>query len=159
LYLQAIKRDLHQQQGDHDIDLEPLYTLCTALVKYLYNGKIEAAVVQECLEKEKELYNQRVKENSETVVNAEVHPINNGSKPMDGVAIVNDDTTARESPFVYSMHLPNDAACAYNGIFDRLSELRKMDKKKWHHRIVYRVSIILSFFLYTHKKEKDFLNV
>lgn len=37
---------------------------------------------------------------------------------------------------------PTDMA-AYNAIYKKLLEVQKVDKKRWHHRPVYRVSAIL----------------
>lgn len=38
-------------------------------------------------------------------------------------------------------HLKPDEAAAYQLIFDRLALVRKIDRRRWHHRPIFRVGI------------------
>lgn len=44
-------------------------------------------------------------------------------------------------------HLKSDEAAAYQLIFDRLAMVRKIDRRHWHHRPIFRVCIVYRFTL------------
>jgi hypothetical protein len=140
-YLQAIRRAKSKNEG-HDYVLEPIYIFCSALVKYLYAGKLDAKSVMEFLDKEKDLQKNNVDDNADQEI---IYLGNN-------VDNVNSDQ-ASPSNFLMSelnqqtQHLPMDTANAYNAIFKRITDIRATDIKGWHHRPVYRVKMYIFVFI------------
>lgn len=132
MYLQAIRRT-NSKQGKHDQDLESIYIFCSYLVKYFYQGKLEAADVQEFLARERALHHVQTKENV-----AEQEVVYLGSNI--GTNIAENSSLLLKELKLQSGHLLEESADAYNAIFLRLSEMRIADNKSWQHRTIYRVS-------------------
>ncbi|KAI7893343.1 uncharacterized protein EV154DRAFT_501727 [Mucor mucedo] len=131
-YLQAIRRT-NSKQGKHDQDLESIYIFCSYLVKYFYQGKLEAADVQEFLARERALHHVQTKDN---VAEQEVVFLENST---DAVIAENSSLLSKELK-LQSGYLSEESANAYNAIFLRLSEMRIADNKSWQHRTIYRIA-------------------
>lgn len=55
----------------------------------------------------------------------------------------NDEHSASQKPFISShsvAHLKPEEVAAYQLIFDRLAKVRKIDRRHWHHRPIFRVN-------------------
>lgn len=103
------------------------------MVKYFYQGKLEAADVQEFLARERALHNVQTKDNV-----AEQEVVFLGNSTDAGIA-ENSSLLSKELK-LQSGYLSEESANAYNAIFLRLSEMRIADNKSWQHRTIYRVS-------------------
>lgn len=133
--MQAIRRTKFKN-GRHNHVLEPIYIFCSALVKYLYAGKLDAKSVTKFLANERDL------QNSSTDQDANQEVIYLGSN-------VDHSSSDQVSPNnllltelnQQTAHLPVDTAKAYNAILLRLTDIKTEDVKGWHHRPVYRVSM------------------
>ncbi|KAI8985349.1 hypothetical protein BDB01DRAFT_787727 [Pilobolus umbonatus] len=120
-FLESIRRAIRQQQSE-DTLIESAYMLYSALVKYLYESKIEPEVVEDYIRKEKASH-----KTDHPDIHAGEHP---GDMPMH---LSYQLESASEANGVL-----NIKAKAYRLILDRLEELKRMDKKNWHHRPIYR---------------------
>lgn len=143
-YLQAIRRT-KPKNGRHEHVLEPIYNFCSALVKFLYQGKMDASTVLVFLNKEKSLQQASSLKQQE---DGDSDVVYMGSSADTMSAVPQEQRPAPSSAInrvsnelkMHSAHLPDDTANAYNSIFKRITEIRAADSKGWHHRPVYRVS-------------------
>ncbi|GAN06215.1 hypothetical protein MAM1_0115c05695 [Mucor ambiguus] len=148
-YLQAIRRT-KLKNGRHEHVLEPIYNFCSALVKFLHQGKIDATTVLEFLNKEQLLQQaSSLKQQREEKDSDVVHM---GSSVDNMVVVQTQEQQPRPAPSssatdrvlneltIFSEHLPNNTANAYNSIFKRLVEIRAADSKGLHHRVIYRMA-------------------
>ncbi|KAF7726581.1 Histone transcription regulator 3 [Apophysomyces ossiformis] len=127
-YQRAIqKAPLRSGQHGQEKILEPLYKLCSAL----------PAVVSEFLKDESE-DNQQANTSTIDVP----HPLNISSvstfsiQPYSNQIYNTTGDTMQDKERQYP-HLSAEEEKAYEIIFKKLSEIRKVDKKKWHHRPIY----------------------
>lgn len=131
-YLQAITR-AKSKKSKHEHVLEPIYVLCSALVKNLYQGKIDAKSVEQILANEKEIGNRKTESASDDDVIYVGSSTDLPNNDATNIQILKELTQ-------YSQHLPPETANAYKAIFARITEIRNADTKGLHHRPVYRVT-------------------
>ncbi|RUS19756.1 hypothetical protein BC937DRAFT_86969 [Endogone sp. FLAS-F59071] len=124
-YKEAIRKTPMRsgQQGQEKI-LEPIYKLTSSLAKFLLNDVIDSSVVSEYLSYD--TYSRTSSEEPEE------------SSAQDNVT--KDDQKSNEHR--KSVDMTDDKASAFHHIFVKLSQIRGIDKRKWHHRPVYRVGLI-----------------
>ncbi|KAK4510606.1 uncharacterized protein ATC70_005037 [Mucor velutinosus] len=151
-YLQAIRRT-KLKNGRHEHVLEPIYNFCSALVKFLYQGKIDANTVLEFLNKEQLLQQASSLKQQQQQGEKDPDVVFMGSS-ADNMAVVPPQEQQQQRPApstsatdrvlnelaIFSGYLPVDTANAYNSIFKRLVEIRAADSKGLHHRVIYRMA-------------------
>ncbi|CEP09034.1 hypothetical protein, partial, partial [Parasitella parasitica] len=135
-YLQAICRT-KPKNGRHDHVLEPVYIFYSALVKFLYRGKIDAKTALDFLFKEKSL--QEPEEKDPNVVHASNLVEGNIATAQEQRPVSATDRLLNDLKR-HSAYLPVDTANAYNAIFKRITDIRAADSKGWHHRPIYRIA-------------------
>ncbi|KAL9554649.1 hypothetical protein MBANPS3_002732 [Mucor bainieri] len=159
-YLQAIRRT-KLKNGRHEHVLEPIYNFCSALVKFLHQGKMEAAAVLDFLNKEQLVQQastlkqqQRQQDDkdpdvvymgSSTDNMAAVQDQQQQQQPRPAAASSSSSSSAVTDRVLneliqFSAYLHADRANAYNAIFKRLVQVRAADSKGLHHRVIYRMA-------------------
>ncbi|KAG1115147.1 hypothetical protein G6F42_014009 [Rhizopus arrhizus] len=160
-YLQAIRRT-KPKNGRHEHVLEPIYNFCSALVKFLYQGKMDASTVLVFLNKEKSLQQASSLKQQE---DGDSDVVYMGSSADTMSAVPQEQRPAPSSAInrvsnelkMHSAHLPDDTANAYNSIFKRITEIRAADSKGWHHRPVYRIAWMYYHVYHQTEEAKSYL--
>jgi hypothetical protein len=116
----------------------------------LYEGKIEAQDVEEFLGREKLLHQPPPSSSTAAAVapTTTTAPITAEMELDQEVVYMGTSHEEKSSALLeelqtYTTHLPSDTAHAYNAVFQRLEEIRALDKKSAHHRPIYRVGTYL----------------
>ncbi|RUS26926.1 hypothetical protein BC938DRAFT_483927, partial [Jimgerdemannia flammicorona] len=121
-YKEAIRKTpMRSGQPGQEKILEPIYKLTSCLAKFLWKGVIDPSVVSEYLAYD--TYSTVLSEEPE-----DLSALENATK---------DDEKTHEHR--KSMDMADDSASAFHHIFAKLTQIRGIDKRKWHHRPVYRV--------------------
>lgn len=125
--------------------LEPIYIFCSFLAKDLYHGRLEPKTVEQLLANEKEISTKKTDATSDD----EVIYVGSSMDMMNSYDTQSPNNQVLKELNQYTGHLPAETARAYNGIFQRITDIRTADTKGWHHRPVYRVTcyFLIVFFI------------
>ncbi|KAI9007532.1 hypothetical protein CLU79DRAFT_778404 [Phycomyces nitens] len=124
-----------RQQENVESTREPIYTLCSALAKYLYTEKIQAQDVEKYF---------------------------SGIPSLLPNNSLFDEISASSSNYFEGICaiLPQEKIMAYKIIYDRLTELRRIDKRSLHHRPIFRQAWINFYILGNIRQaKKDMLSL
>ncbi|KAI8579278.1 hypothetical protein K450DRAFT_242493 [Umbelopsis ramanniana AG] len=147
------------QHGHHEVILEPIYKLCAVLIKYLYRHQIQPNEVASYLEEsdkddgekqDSDMMDHSANHDEESVNNntAEIpnyresqnsdHHHDNDTVDGEQEHEEHEETTKTIQSSHSIAHLKSEEAAAYQLIFDRLAMVRKIDRRHWHHRPIFR---------------------
>ncbi|KAI8145939.1 hypothetical protein BJV82DRAFT_29849 [Fennellomyces sp. T-0311] len=119
--------------GNQEKILEPQYKLYSALVKYLYEGKIQPSDVSNYLDNwpsEQPPVETAYQQQQPSAIGDTGLTINS-----DGLVVPSQSMLSEVTPAQRPHGTGSDP---YDTIYSRLEEVRRSDKRKWHHRPIYR---------------------
>ncbi|KAI8080754.1 uncharacterized protein B0P05DRAFT_72267 [Gilbertella persicaria] len=123
---------------------ESVYVFYSALVKYLYQGKIDAQTVESYISAEHSL-----KKANTTNVDQGIDQ--NIFEPTYHEGSLNNNQLMIPTTNL-AIHLPSDVAHAYDLILQRLMSIRSIDSKTWFHNAIYRIAWMY-FYVYRHPEK------
>ncbi|CAO3593379.1 unnamed protein product [Absidia cylindrospora] len=118
--------------------LEPTYKLYATLLKYLYRGMIEPSDVTFYLNQASSMHNGD--QPPTTTTSTAPMPLSRAAEDSNSMTGIVDLTTDDDTSQLQQKPKPIGKMEAYDLLFDKLTELRKGDKKHVCHRPVYKIA-------------------